>query len=117
MAPTLRNTRNRAAMDPSIPKKLTSAIVSSIATTASDTIQITFAARVQSRGLPAFKAGAAGAETVQAVTQISDTVLELTFTGSVATSDLIVAENDPAVRTPTGGFVPAGTYTIGGIVP
>jgi len=115
----IRNTktRNRAAMDPSIPKKLTPAVVSLVELASPDTARLTFSTRVMARGLPAFKAGLTGAETVQSVTTVSGTVLELVFTGTVAMTDMLVDEGDPAIRTPTGGFVPAGTYAIPGVVP
>ena len=111
---TLRrtNARNRAALDPSVPRKVTPAVVSSIDTTAADTIQITFDTRVFTAKTPGFAAGASGAETVSAVTQIGDAVVELTFTGDVQGTDLKVTEGDAGVRTPSGGFVPAGTYAI-----
>jgi hypothetical protein len=107
-----RNVRNRRGMDPSVPKKRTDAVVSAIAATAADTIEITFQRTVQKSKLPVFKAGAAGAMTVASVTQVSGNVLELVFDGEVQGTDLIVEENDPGVRTPSGGFVPAGVYAI-----
>lgn len=120
MAPrTLKNTRarNRSAMDPSVPAKLTPAIISSFAIQAPGTVQVTFETRIMVRGLPAFRAGATGDETVQSVNMVSDTVVDLVFTGAVATTTMIVPEGDPAIRTPTGGFVPAGNYDLPGIVP
>jgi hypothetical protein len=43
---------------------------------------------------------------------ISATVIELVFTGTVAATNLLVQEGDAGIRTPSGGFVPAGTYAI-----
>ena len=106
------NARNRRGMDPSVPKKATPAVVDSIAATAANTIQITFQRAVLKSKLPSFKAGAGGAMTVTTMTQVSSTVLEFVFSGTVAGTGLIVEENDPGVRTPFGGFVPAGSYAI-----
>lgn len=105
--------RNRRAYDPSVPKKANPAVIASIASTAADTIRITFQTRVLKSQLPkVIKAGAGGAETVDSVSQISATVVEFVFTGTVQGTNLIVEEGDPGVRTPAGGFVPAGTYAI-----
>ena len=106
------NARNRRAMDPSVPKKLTPAVVSSVASTAADTIQITFSTRVLANKLPGFTAGAGGGQTVGSISQVSDTVVELAFTGEVQGTDLAIAGDDPGIRTPSGGFMPAGTYAI-----
>ena len=106
------NARNRRALDPSVPRKLTPAVISSIATTAADTIQITFSSRVMPSRLPGFRAGAAGAMTVESMSPISATVIELAFTGEVQATNLLVQEGDAGIRTPSGGFVPAGTYAI-----
>jgi hypothetical protein len=106
------NVRNRRALDPSVPPKATPAIISSIDATAADTIQITFSTRVFRNRLPKFTAGAGGAESVASAAEISDTVIELTFTGDVQGTDMSVPEGDPGIRSPAAGFVPAGTYAI-----
>jgi hypothetical protein len=106
------NARNRRALDPSVPRKLTPAVISSIDATAANTIQITFNGRVMPSRLPGFRAGAAGAMTVESMSPISATVIELVFTGTVAATNLLVQEGDAGIRTPSGGFVPAGTYAI-----
>ncbi len=106
------NARNRRGMDPSVPKKMTPGIISSVAAMAADTIQITFSTRVFKSKLPAFVAGAGGTETVASAQEISATVIELTFSGDVQGTDMSVAEGDPGIRTPAGGFVPAGSYAI-----
>jgi hypothetical protein len=105
--------RNRAALDKSIPRNITPALIDSIAATAATTIRITFAGRVQPSKTPVFyKAGAGGAMTVTTMNRISDTVIELVFSGTVAGTDLIIEEGDLGIRTAAGGFVPAGTYAI-----
>lgn len=106
------NARNRRAFDKAVPKKGTPAVIASIAATAADTIQLTFSTRVFRNKLPAFTAGAGGAETVATATEISDTVIELVFTGDVQGTDMIVKEGDPGIRTSAGGFVPAGSYPV-----
>ena len=109
---TIKQTRRRVRTKTTdeTPKKFTPAIISSIAATAADTIQNT---RVMPVRLPGFTAGASAAETVTAMTAISETVIELTFTGDVQGTDLIVKEGDPGIRTSAAGFVPAGSYAIG----
>lgn len=104
------NVRDRAAMDPSVPGYTTSAVVSSIAATAADTIEITFATRVMLRGTPNVTAGAAVG--VSGATQVSATVIQLQFAADVQGTDLVVPEGVAGVRTPSGGFIPAGTYAI-----
>lgn len=106
------NVRNRAALDPSMPRQITPAVVSSIAATAADTIEITFNTRVMLKGTPAVSAGGASVQTVVSASAISATVIELTFAGSVQGTDLLVQEGAAGVRTPSGGFIPAGTYAI-----
>jgi len=105
------NLRNRRAVT-SKPKFITPAVVSSIAATAADTIQITFNGPVFPAKTPGYTAGAGGAETVSSMTRISDTVIELVFTGDVQAKNLIVQEGDAGIRTVAGGFVPAGSYAV-----
>ncbi len=113
-ARTLRktNARNRAALDPSVPKQATPAIIQSIAATAADTIQITFDTRVFKNKQPAFTAGAGAAETVTSAQEISATVLEVAFSGDVQGTKLYVNAGDMSIRTPSGGSVSAGSYAI-----
>jgi len=99
-------------MSPSVPKKFTPAIITSIDATAADTILITFNTNVIRAKTPKFTAGAGGVQTVELATQISATVIQLVFTGSVAGTDMIVQEGDPGIRTAAGGFVPAGSYPV-----
>lgn len=106
------NARNRSALSPSMPRRFTSAVISTIDTTAADTIQITFSRPVIPSRLPGFVAGAGGAETVSSMSKISDTVIEFVFTGDVQGTDMIVQEGDPGIRTVAGGFVPAGSYPV-----
>jgi len=94
------------------PRKLTPAIVTGIASTAADTIEITFSTRVITAGLPGYTAGAGGAETVASMTIVSDTVIELVFTGDVQGTTMSVPEGDDGIRTAAGGFVPAGSYAV-----
>ena len=104
--------RNRNKIDPAVPQKRVPAVISSIASTSAMVIQITFNTRVQKSGVPGFTAGAAGDLSPNQATTISDTVIELRFTGTVQGTDLNVPDSDPGIRTATGGFVPAGTYAI-----
>lgn len=94
------------------PKKFTPAIITEIEATAADTIRITYSTRIVKNSLPGYKAGAGAAQTVESMSLISDTLLELVFTGSVQGTDLIVPEGDPGIRTWPAGFVPAGVYAI-----
>lgn len=106
------NARNRVALDPSVPRKLTPAVISSIAATAADTIEITFNTRVMVNSTPALTAGGATPVSVVSATQISATVVEMEFSGSVQGTNLQVSEGAAGVRTPAGGFIPAGSYAI-----
>ncbi len=106
------NVRNRSALDPSVPGYTTSAVVASVAATAADTIEITFATRVMLRSAPNVTAGAGGAVAVASATQLSATVIQLQFAADVQGTNLVVPEGVAGVRTPTGGFIPAGTYAI-----
>lgn len=105
------NARNRNAMDPSVPKKQAPAVIASIASTAADTIRLTFDTRVQLSKTPGYTAGLGGAS-IASMSTISATELEFVFTGDVQSTSLLVKEGDPGIRTPSGGFVPAGTYAI-----
>jgi len=106
------NVRNRSALDPSVPRRADAAVIEDIEATAANTIQITFETRVQRGVACGFKAGTGAAESVESMTTVSDTVLELVFTGAVAGTNLIVKGDDLGIRTSSGGFVPAGTYPI-----
>ncbi|TVQ55667.1 MAG: hypothetical protein EA377_03095 [Phycisphaerales bacterium] len=104
--------RNRMAHDPSVPNKNTSAIIENIETVAADAIRITFSNRVMTAKLPGYKAGADGEQAVTSMERVSYTVIEFTFAGDVAGTDLHVLEGDLGIRTTSGGFVPAGVYAI-----
>jgi hypothetical protein len=104
--------RNRATIDPAQPFVPAPAVITSMTAESADTIRLTFNGRVTPSKLPLYTAGAGGAETVESMTAISDTVIELVFTGEVQGTNLIVQGGDPGIRTPPGGFVPAGTYAI-----
>ena len=108
----MTNARNRAALDPSVTLRSVSAVITEVDATAANTIRLTFNGRVLPGRLPLFTAGAGGAETVQSMSQVSETVVELVFTGSVQGTDLTVGDGDLGIRTPAGGFVPAGVYAI-----
>ena len=110
----LRNTRtrNRRAFDPAHPFVPASAIITGMEMTADDTVRLTFNERVLPTGVPGFTAGAAGEQTVETMARISDTVIELTFTGAVDESKMLVPEGDAGLRTASGGFVPAGSYDL-----
>ena len=109
--------RNRRAPDPSIPPRTTPAVITGATAASATVVRVTFDTRVMPRGLPAFTAGSSNDQTVESVTAISGTELELTFTGDVSSSTMTVAEGDPAIRTPSGGFVPAGLYAISAVGP
>jgi hypothetical protein len=113
-ARTIKQTARRVRTKASVgtPKKFTPAIITEIEATAADTIRMTFSTRVITSQLPSYKAGAAGETTVTAMTPISETVVELVFSGNVAGTNLIVTEGDQGIRTWPAGFVPAGTYAI-----
>jgi hypothetical protein len=104
--------RNRMAHDPSVPNQNAPAVIDSITSEAADTVRLTFNTRVVNSKLPGFTAGTDGEETVESMSLVSDTVVELVFTGDVAGTNMIVQGGDPGIRTPSGGFVPAGTYAI-----
>lgn len=104
--------RNRMAHDPTVPNKNTSAIIEQIEVTAANAIRITFIQRVMTSKLPGYTAGADGGQTVASMSRVSDNVIDFTFSGDVAGTDMIVESGDLGIRTTMGGFVPAGTYAI-----
>lgn len=106
------NVRNRAAYDPSMPKMRAPAIITNITSTAADAIEVTFSMPVITAKLPGWTAGAAGDETVSAMSLVSETVVAFTFTGDVQGTNMTVEEGDPGIRTMAGGFVPAGSYPV-----
>jgi hypothetical protein len=107
------NRRVKTKVSVSTPRVFTSAVISEIEATAANTIRITFDSRiVKSGSLPGYTAGAAGAETVESMSLIGETGVELVFTGSVQGTNLIVPDGDPGIRTWPAGFVPAGVYAI-----
>src|SRR5690606_36692305 len=75
--------RNRTALDPSVPLRSVSAVMTNVAATAADTIRLTFNVRALPGPLPRFTAGAGVAETVLSMSKVRDTVVELACTGSV----------------------------------
>lgn len=57
--------------------------------------------------------GGAVTQAPTAVSVVNPTTIDLTFaTGPVTGSGLLIAMNDPAIRTNTGGFVAAATGTF-----
>jgi len=102
-------TRDRRKADPSTPKTGAPAIITTITLSETTTIQIVFDTRIFVSGIPPFTAGA---ETVASVQTVNATTVLLTFTGDVAGGTLVVPQSAPGIRTPGGGFVPAGNYAI-----
>jgi hypothetical protein len=111
---TVKQTTRRVKTKTSImtPAKLTPAVVMNIEATAANTIRMTFSTRVVKSGLPGYKAGADGTETIESMSSVSETVMEFVFTGDVAGTNLLVSEGDQGIRTWPAGFVPAGSYAI-----
>ncbi len=111
------NPRNRAARDPSMPAKTTPAIIESMTLSGANAVEITFATRVQPGGAtPRYTASSAeagpSAATASGVAAVSATSVTVTFTSPIAGMTLHVPEADPGIRTPAGGFVPAGNYAL-----
>lgn len=104
--------RNRQAMDPSVPRKQTSAVIAEITAESETTMRLTFNDRVLPARVPGFTAGADGRATVESMTAISDTEIELEFSDDVQGTAMTVPEGDAGLRTPAGGFVPAGSYDL-----
>jgi hypothetical protein len=102
--------RDRRKGDPSVPKTLAPAIISTVTLSGSNAAQVEFATRVQANGIPGFTTG--GGESVVSVDTVNATTLLLTFSGDVAGATMSVPEGDRGIRTPAGGFVPAGNYMI-----
>lgn len=50
--------------------------------------------------------------TVVSITQVNATQIDILMSGTVATLDWTIAENDPAMRTAQGGFVKAACGTF-----
>lgn len=112
---TLRrtNARNRRTFDPAVPKTVTPAIAVVIDQGLSPSmVQVTFNTAVMLKGTPAWLGGAGGTATVTGATQLSATVVELTFSAATAGNPVVVPSDDPSIRTMSGGFVPAGNYTV-----
>lgn len=114
MRPVKRtNARNRNALDPAVPERVTPAVISTVEQGGTpNVLEVTFRSRVMLRGTPGFRAGAGAALPVLSAQALSATVVELTFGGATGGQPLRVDANDPAIRTASGGFVPAGTYSI-----
>lgn len=113
MAPQQVQTRNRRGKDPSVPTKKTPAIIETITLSGSDTVQIEFDTTVLHKGLPGFRTGTGDSgETVASISPVNATTVLITFTGDIAGAMMEVPEADPGIRTPAGGFVPAGNYAI-----
>lgn len=106
------NARNRRALDPSIPERVTPAVVENIEPQSADTIRITFSRQVMVTKLPGYHAGADGEATVTSAVLVNGTMVEFVFSADVAGTNLIIKGGDLGIRTPSGGFVPAGTYAI-----
>src|SRR5688572_6806052 len=108
-----RKARNRNRLDPSIPREANPAVITLVKQQASPTkVHITFNTRVMLGDDPGYKAGAGATATVTDAVQISNTVVEVTFSAATAGNPVIVPANDLAIRTPSGGIVPPGSYTI-----
>ena len=103
--------RARRVLDEATPGRRVPAVINTITVISDDTIQLAFATNVMPTRLPGFTA-ASGTASVTGMTQISATEIELVFDLDVENTTLVVAENDPGIRTSAGGFVPAGNYTI-----
>lgn len=106
------NGRNRSAGDPAVPTKATPAIITTITLVSDDRIQLTFDTNVIASKTPGYIGGAGGIATVNSITQISATQVELAFSEDVAGTDMVIGVDDAGIRTVTGGFVPAGNYAI-----
>lgn len=111
---TIKQTTRRAKSKTSMmtPNTFTPAIIQSIAVQAPETIRLTFSTRVMATRMPGFTAGDAFGNTVVSMTQVSATEVDLTFDGDVEDTEMSVKEHDPGIRTSSGGFVPAGTYSL-----
>jgi len=91
------------------PVKVTPAIISGVSLEAATTVRLTFDSPVFAAKTPGYTAGA---ETVDSVSVVSSTEVDVVFTGSVAGATLTVPQNDGGIRNQFGGFVPAGNYAI-----
>lgn len=89
----------------------TNALVTS-AVAALAVLTITFDQPVSLTGTPEYTTDVAGADVLSAV-KTADNVIEVTFDASVAAAtQLYIPQQDPAVRTSTGGWASSGQFPV-----
>jgi len=107
---------NRRRRDPSAPPVYTNAGLSS-ATITGGKARFTFATNVLISGTPhiltAATSGGAVTQTATAVSVVSPTTIDLTYSvGPVTGSGYTIPLNDPSIRTNTGGYASAAAGTF-----
>ena len=107
---TVTSRRARRRGDSTLPKVPASAIIREIEAESETTMRLTFTERIFTSTMPLFTAG--DGETVESMTKLGETEVELVFTGPVDGTTMMVKDGDAGLRTGTGGFVPAGSYDL-----
>lgn len=104
------NRRNRRNFDRSMVPQGTNANITDVAINTT-TVTLTFDKPVSLNGVPQVQSVGVNAAVPTAATRPTPTTVELTYAATQAAStDFIVPERDPAVRTYTGGYAQAGTF-------
>lgn len=111
-----RNRRNRSQGDPS--KRPVAINATATSTVSANKWRLTFNTPVQLLAVPTADNNGGAAMTVEgaeptAATQVSPTVIDLTYAVNVAAAqDFVIPNNGKAIRTPSGGYVAAATGTF-----
>jgi hypothetical protein len=104
------NRRNRRNFDPSNQPGGVNALCTDVAIS-TVTVTLTFNQPVSLNGVPQVLSVGANGSLPTAAAQLSATQVNLTYAATQAAStDFIVPERDPAIRTYSGGFAQAGTF-------
>lgn len=107
--------RNRRLPDPAVPPVYALANVTAVHFLTTNTISITFDQPVQISGdnLPTYWVFGTGSLEITSLISSTATLYHFGINGGTAASEpYLIGANDPAVRTPTGGFVAGRTGTI-----
>lgn len=106
---SIRRQRNRRALPLGATRPVASLVPTVVDFTTPD-VDITFDAPFVLRGIPAIATNTSKLPT--AATRTSPLVLHLTYDTPGSVTSVTIPQNDPAVRSNTGGFVTSGTFPV-----
>lgn len=108
-----RGQRDRQAIRGNNSESRTAASVATAVQTAGDAVTLTFSVPVSMRGTPGIVLRDGGVPTtVTAWNQTSPTTIVASFAIGPINDSMVVQVNDPAIRTGSGGYMPAGTFPV-----